>query len=167
MKKIDISTKTYPNTFALVDDKDYEWLSMYHWYTNKREGGKLYAARNVCGGGKQKKEVMHIAIMGYSEGEEVDHKNGNTLDNQRLNLRHCTHAENSRNRLNSKNSTSGYKGVGWHKIGKKWQARIGYNNKRKHLGLFFCLVKAAKCYDKAATELFGEFANLNFKKASN
>ncbi len=107
---------------------------------------------------------MHMAILGGKRNKEIDHRDGNGLNNQRSNLRFCTHAENMRNRNIQKNNTSGYKGVSWNKNARKWQAVIKYNGTHIYLGLFFCLVSAARTYDGKARELYGEFARLNFQE---
>ena len=86
----------------------------------------------------------------------------NNLNNQRYNLRKCTHQQNLQNRQLNKNNTSGYKGVKWAKRNKKWRVRIGTPPNRKHIGLFTCVIKAAKAYDKRVFELSPEFAYLNF-----
>lgn len=166
MKKIDVSTLTHPNTFALVDDKDYELQNKHKWYALEKRGA-VYAARNISVGIKQKILLMHIAIMGRVTGKEIDHRNTETLDNQRHNLRYCTHAENARNRKTSGNNTSGYKGACWHKGVNKWCAYIYHNGKRIHLGYFTCLIKAAKVYDNAARKYFGEFARPNFPEVGD
>ena len=166
MKYIDISTKKYPNTFALVDDCDYEELNKYRWHAVKASGGLIYANRTPRIKGKNKPIKMHTAIMGHVDGKQVDHRSGDTLDNQRANLRHCSHAENMMNRKINSNNTSGYKGVSWDKAMNKWLASIQLNGKSIHIGYFFCLIKAAKAYDTAAVELFGEFARLNFPSKS-
>ena len=81
-----------------------------------------------------------------------------------MNLRTCTDVENKHNLSKHKDNKSGYKGVCWHKVAKKWQAYINNNGKRIHLGLFIDLFDAAHAYDKAACDLFGLFARLNFPK---
>lgn len=164
MKQIDISSRKHPNTFALVDDVDYETLNAYKWYASTMSNGKIYVVRKIQDGGKQKTLSMHASVIGRVEGKEIDHRSGITLDNQRHNLRHCTRTENQRNRRTTLNNFSGYKGVCWSKCSKKWISRITHDGKLLHLGYFFCLVKAAKAYDKAASEFFGEFARLNFIK---
>jgi hypothetical protein len=164
MKKIDISTPKYPNTFALVDDKDFEVLNVCKW-SAKLTKGAIYAHRMIRVKGKRKMLQMHVAIMGQIDGKEVDHRNGNKLDNQRHNLRHCTHAHNVMNSRIRSNNSSGYKGASWSKGCNKWIAYIRHNGKQIHLGLFTCLVKAAKAYDKAAIEHFGEYAKLNFPQS--
>jgi len=162
MKKIDISTKKHPCTFALVDDSDYEEFNAHKWGVQEAPTGKLYAIRSIRIDGKRRLLYMHIEIMGRVAGKEIDHQTSNTLDNQRRNLRHCTHAENMRNRGPQSNNKSGYKGVYRNKSANQWQSCIRFNGKAIHLGLFSCLIKAAKAYDKAARKHFGEFARLNF-----
>jgi len=93
--------------------------------------------------------------------EFIDHINQNKIDNRIINLRSCTKQENSMNRRSNKNTSSKYKGVSWHKNAKKWMAKIKIDSKAKHLGYFQTESDAAKAYDKAALEHFGEFACLN------
>jgi len=162
MKKIDISTKKYPNTFAKVDDEDFEILNTHKWYYSSARG-KMYTSRNIRINGKRKRLYMHTAILGKVASKEIDHRNGDTLDNQRCNLRHCTHAENSQNRKINANSTSGFKGVSWDNNNKKWKSRITHNGKLIHLGLFPCLTKAVKCYTEAAKKYHGNFSS-NFNQ---
>lgn len=161
MKKIDISTPTFQNTFALVDDLDFENLNKFKWYAHSQRG-KLYAKRNIQVGDNQKTLSMHTAILGHLNGKEIDHRNMITLDNQRHNLRHCTRAENQRNRPAQSNNTSGYKGVSWSKKDRKWVAHTRYNDRKIYLGSFTKAIKAAQAYDKAALQYHGDFAKLNF-----
>jgi hypothetical protein len=109
--------------------------------------------------------LMHRAIMDLTGKDEmVDHRDMNGLNNQRANLRICCRAGNSMNRCKPANNTSGYKGVSWQKQCDRWGASIRYKKKSIYLGHFFCIIKAAKEYDKKATELFGEFARTNFER---
>jgi len=150
---------------ALVDDVDFKELSKHKWCAYKR-GSTFYAARNQpLGNGKRKTIRMHRQIMDALGGVFTDHANHDGLDNQRSNLRSCTNSENQRNRLPQRGGTSEYKGVSWNKAKKKWVAGIQHNNKVIHLGCFNSEREAAKTYDKKAKELFGEFANPNFKEA--
>jgi hypothetical protein len=165
MKKIDISTPKHQNTFALVDDSDCEELSKHNWRANEYRG-KFYAIRNIRVDGKWTSIRMHTAIMGNRAKKEIDHRNGDGLDNQRHNLRHCTNTENQRNRGVQKNNISGFKGVSWANRDKKWRVSMRYKGKSLHLGFFFCVVKAAKAYDMAAKEYHGEFARLNFPESN-
>lgn len=145
---------------ALVDDADYEWLSQWkwaawhrgrNWYAIRYEGKKLHHNRML---------FMHSEIMKPSEGMEIDHRDGDGLNNQRHNLRECTHAQNSRNRKRQINNTSGYIGVD--RSRGSWRARINFNGQRKHIHSGSDIEVAARAYDAKARELFGEFAKLNF-----
>jgi hypothetical protein len=103
---------------------------------------------------------MHRAIL---EGApQVDHIDGDGLNNQRSNLRPATQAQNMANSRKYSTNTSGFKGVGWHKAAKKWRADITFDYKTRYLGLFPTAEDAARAYDSAAKSLFGVFACLNF-----
>lgn len=92
----------------------------------------------------------------------VDHRNHDGLDNRRANLRVGTQADNNANqRKRSRPTSSRYKGVYWSNTYGVWIAEIKGPVGRKHLGRFEDETEAAKVYDDAALELFGEFAHLN------
>lgn len=97
--------------------------------------------------------------MGEPSGLEIDHINRNGLDNRRSNLRIATRSQQRANQLKRTHHTT-YKGIfAW---GNKWAARISYDNKKYHLGVFDFQEDAAKAYDEAARRLHGQFARLNF-----
>lgn len=137
---------------VIVDKEDFDWLSQFKWCVN-RKGSKLYATRwgNI---------KMHRLIMSPLDGFQVDHINGNGLDNRRCNLRLCTHAENQHNRRKNQGK-QGFKGIGWVKSRNLWQARIRVDGDQKHLGYFTDSKSAAQAYNDAAIKYFGEFAYLN------
>jgi hypothetical protein len=139
---------------TLVDDKDFEWLNQWNWSWGK--GG--YAVRTF---NSKPTIYMHRLILGCPPQMECDHIDGNRLNNQRINLRICTHRQNSLNRAREYNNVSGYKGV-YYCNGKYIQARIRNHDKDIYIGTFPDLISAAKAYDKKATELWGEYARLNF-----
>ena len=143
--------------FAIVDAEDYARLSRHKWRT-ARNCNNFYARREENG----VTIGMHREILKPPAGLICDHKDHNGLNNSRSNLRVCTNAENARNQRPQKGRSSRYKGVGWHKRNKKWQAQIRFNGGLLHLGLFDSQIVAAVAYDRKAEELFGEFACLNF-----
>lgn len=148
---------------AKVDDGDFEWLSQWRWRAEQKKGRKdFYAVRyKYAPVNREKRVSMARLIMGEPVGL-VDHWNGDTLDNQRGNLRVATVAENQRNqRRLRENNTSGFKGVSWDKRRRKFVAQIYLNQERRYLGGFLTAKEAALAYDVAAVELFGEFAAPN------
>jgi hypothetical protein len=88
----------------------------------------------------------------------VDHRNGNGLDNRLANLRPASVAQNGWNAALSKANTSGIKGVCWNKVHRKWVALIRIDGKRLHLGFFVTVQEAADAYASAAERYHGEFA---------
>lgn len=141
--------------FALVDDEDYDELSKYTWNYGMPQG---YAARKI--GYRGKKVYMHRQILDAPPKIDVDHINGNKLDNRRVNLRLVTRSQNLYNAA-PRGGSSRFKGVCWNKPLGKWVASIQINRKLVHLGVFTDEIEAAKTYNRAATEHIGEYARLN------
>jgi len=142
---------------AIVDDDDYDRVSKYKWFS-VWDGHNWYAA---TGHGCLK---LHRFIMEIDNPKiEIDHIDGDGLNCQRENMRECGHAQNLRNRGLDSNNTSGFKGVSVK--GKKWRAYIGGGGRQKYIGTFDNPTSAALAYDRAAKELYGEFAQLNFTEA--
>ena len=146
--------------FAIVDDADFEWLSQWKWYAHASYR-KYYAARRDKNG---QFIYMHRLITDAPNNLQIDHKNGNGLDNSRSNLRICTRSQNQANKIQTNQKSSIYKGVTWYKNYSKWMAQIHVQGKRKFIGYFSTEMEAAKAYDLKAKELFGEFAKLNMPK---
>lgn len=137
--------------YALVDDEDYELLSRFKWSLT----AKGYAITSVR---------MHRLVMGAPHGMEVDHRNGERLDNQKGNLRICTAEQNSQNKKKYQGCKSGYKGVhSQTRQPDRYQAKICYKHKPHQLGTFKDPHTAAVMYDFWATFFYGEFAMTNFK----
>lgn len=142
--------------FALVDAEDYDWLMQWKWCVV--EG---YAFRTCRDNGKKKGILMHRFIMSMPLGMQVDHANGNKLDNRRSNLRICTYAQNQQNRKKlTCGKSSQYKGVCKHK-NNGWEVHIGAAGKFIYVGFYKYEIEAALAYNKAAKKYHGEFAYLN------
>jgi len=159
--------------YALVDAADAPLVRELTWHvkTKSSQPDKVYAQATFrTRAGEKRSVVLHRFIADAAPGEIVDHVSGDTLDCRRSNLRVTSSRGNATNITNSANQRrGGYKGVSWNKNAGKWEAHIAAGavresgRKRKiHLGLFDDPKKAARAYDRAAVEFFGEFASLNF-----
>ena len=160
MKKISLTK----GKFALVDDEDYDFLMQWKWYC----GSHGYAERSVYlgkinGSHKSRRILMHRQLMNTQDAMQVDHIDGDKLNNSKNNLRNVTDGENKLNKPAQKNGKSKYKGVHWHGQRKKWTAQIKRGKKRLSLGLFLREEEAAMAYDIAARELHGEYAYQNIQ----
>lgn len=144
---------------ALVDNADFEKLSKYKWFAHKKQnkhGATYYAERKPK---DRTNYSMHKHIMGEPPaGHQIDHIDGNSLNNQRENLRFVTPAQNQMNRAPS--GEKKYKGT--YKADNKFAARISVNKKRIHLGRFKTEREAACAYDTAAKQHFKQFSKTNF-----
>ena len=149
--------------YAKVDPADYKPLKGYEWIA--RKGTSCFYAQMLEPNVITDKKMLHMhqVILEVTKGMVVDHINNDTMDNRSANLRAATTAQNSYNRKKlSRQCSSKYKGVWWHKSSLKWQTRIVFEKKRIHLGTFKNEIDAARAYDEAAKKYHGEFACLNF-----
>ena len=160
---------------TVLDIEDLPKIWGFSWHAKRFKGGKLYAARSPympekhipgAQGDAKMTVLMHRELLGFPKGD-VDHRDGDTLNNKRDNLRVSTRSQNCANQKIRRTNTSGFKGVSWKqwRDGRNsgaWAARISVNYKRLHLGYFSTAEEAARAYDAAAQHHFGEFAKLNF-----
>lgn len=149
------------NIDSLIDKDDYLKFKVKGNFFNVTSHGYVRVLNYlgiIDGKMKYKQSYLHRMIMNPSKGLQVDHINGDRLDNRKSNLRICTSADNSRNRKNIKGV---YKGVYFSKKNKNWVAQITKNYKCLHIGSFLNQEDAACAYNLKAKELHGEFAHLN------
>ena len=147
--------------FTIVDKKDYITLSKMKWYATGSGGGGVSRGQYHYAYTKGGKIQMHRLIMGAKKGQIVDHKNGDTLDNRRKNLRICSKIQNVQNAKMPITNKSGYKGVCLKKGSNRWAVQIASKGKKIHIGYFGTPLEGAKAYNKAARKHHGEFARLN------
>lgn len=144
----------------LVSQEDAHLLERHRWHVR----GDGYVARNPARSGGHRrgaKVLLHVEIVRPPAGLLVDHVSGDRLDCRRENLRLATTLENGRNRR-AHGGTSRFKGVCWNKASEKWQADIRVSGRKIYLGLHENEEDAARAYDAAARQHFGEFARPNF-----
>jgi hypothetical protein len=146
---------------VLIDDEDYlRFVENGPWYIDKNKKG-LYVRHNALRQYKYQRAILlHRLIINASQEVEIDHINGNTLDNRKCNLRICTHSENAKNRKRNENNTSGYKGVGFLKHNRKWRSRIRVNGKKIYLGCFNTAEEAHRAYCEASKKYHGEYGRM-------
>jgi len=135
--------------FAIVDDKDFEWLSQWKW---SLAASGNHARRNVTHNGKQKTIFMHQEILGIKEGFYTDHINCNGLDNRKENLRFATKSQNSMNRNHK------CRGVYRRKINGRYRVYIRVKGKSKYLGDYATQEDGLKVRREAEKTYYKEYA---------
>lgn len=148
--------------YALVDDADLDLIKGHSWCATipNAAKSKVYAQSRIGG----TNVYLHRFILNAPKGVQVDHINGNGLDNRRSNLRLASPKENARSVRRHRDSGSPYKGVHRYKARGNWSASIMVDGQARFIGYFETAEAAARAYDQAARSAFGEFALLNFPK---
>ncbi len=153
--------------WTIVDQQDYYRYGNLNWSV-MASNGKLYAACILKTGPMKTNLVrLHRLILSPPPGLLVDHKNSNSLDNRRENLRPATRSQNACNRRSSKSKKSSrFIGPSLDKRRGKWAVKLINNGNRIWIGYFEDEIEAAHTYDAAAKKYHGEFARLNFPEES-
>lgn len=149
---------------ALIDDADYERVIAFAWYAAKsvtKNFVQWYAQTKING----KTAYLHRFLMGAGPGAQVDHRDHDGLNNVRGNLRICGQAQNNAN-ARFPRAASGFRGVYLNKTRGHHFAAINIGGVMRFLGRFDRPEDAARRYDEAAQEAYGEFATLNFREAA-
>jgi hypothetical protein len=145
---------------AVIDAADVPLVEGFNWCAMVRSH-TVYAVRGECSGQKQRLVRMHRALMGDPEGLEVDHIDGDGLNNRRhgttCNLRIATRSQNGCNCGIRSNNSSGFKGVSWSAPTAKWRAEIRLHGKSRHLGYHDTPEAAHAAYVQASARMHGDF----------
>ena len=138
----------------LFDLADLLLIRRHTWHLGKRGYPATHTLRGTV--------VLHRLLFPEADDLEIDHINGDKLDNRRANLRPCTHQQNGFNQKLRGTNTSGYIGVSFSPRLGCFEAYIHHNGKKHQLGLYADSAAAARVRDCVARLLFGEYARLNF-----
>ena len=144
-----------PINKAVIDLDDAKRCKGYKWFVDTKD----YVSANC----NKTKIRLHRFIMNVLDNEDIliDHVDRNPLNNRKSNLRHCVYQENAQNRSILYRNVSGTTGIYWHKGKKKWEARIGVNDKCLYLGQYDNKEEAIRVRKEAEIKYFGEFAPNN------
>lgn len=156
---------------TIVSVEDYEWLMQWPWHsrvTHHQRRDYVCATRNGPSGTRTTITMSRVIVermigAHIPEGCEVDHINGNPLDNRRENLRVVTKGQNCQNRK-VRRRESGIKGVSFHRGAGKWRATITYSRKLMSLGLYETEEMAAAVHDLATRFYYGAHSETNFSQ---
>lgn len=153
---------------VIVDKEDVHFLYEFRWYIGQDNPNHTFYARAIQRDRANKKcktIYLHRLIRNAAPKQVVDHINGNGLDCRKANLRFCTPSQNTTNGR-SRSNKHGFRGLDLqanaNARSKPWRAHIQGHGQRICLGSFSTKEEAARAYDKAAREYFGEFAFQNF-----
>lgn len=154
MPSIEVTRRNGQRHTILFDDEDAALVLSHHWHvrTDPRSRDLYYAVTHIEG----RKVRMHALILDQAD---VDHINHNGLDNRRTNLRRATRSQQGANRLPGTGYSSRFKGVSRERG--RWRAYIRINGKRVSLGMHEDEIEAARVYDRAARNAWGEHALTN------
>ncbi len=142
----------------IFDASDYAFVSSYRWSVNPY-GYPVTTDRKT-----HKKRYLARMLLGVDDAVIVDHINGDSRDERRMNLRIATRSENQFNMGMTSRNKTGFKGVCYVAEKRKYKAQIRKEHRNMHIGYFHDPIEAARAYDEAARLFHGEFACLNFPR---
>lgn len=157
MKTLIIHSKTYGTKECLYDDEDHDKISNYIWCVVPNRNTFYVLSRIKLGYKKYKTVRMHQLLI---DANCIDHRDGNGLNNQKINLRASTTQQNNFNVGLTKRNKSGYKGV-YKNPYNRYIACIRKSGKLYHGGCFSNIKDAARRYNEMARIYHGEFAWIN------
>lgn len=159
VKQIELRKKDGPSVWALVDDADYSLVSHLRWRAKVESHTTYVYAHTPMVGGVRRTVKMHRMVLGLTDADPgVDHLDGDGLNNCRSNLRVAS--QRTQVVRQGPRGSSGFKGVSF--SAGRWRARLALASGEKHLGRYDTAEEAARAYDTAALEHWGEDAYLNF-----
>lgn len=138
-------------TYAIIDAADAEWAGQWRWHSDHG-----YAARGERAGGRRTVVYLHRELLGLpriKDDRQGDHKDLDTLNCCRSNLRILTNAENRQNLASFRGSSSSYRGVFWNRKDRRWIAAVKVGGQRVYLGSFTDELEAAEAARAARTRL--------------
>lgn len=146
---------------AIIDAEDAKLIGAENWCVTgpgvQIGGGCIYAMRRAKCDGVMTTIKMHRLIINAPDGFQIDHIDGNGLNNRKENLRVVTPAQNLKNRRLSRHNTSGFKGVSWSKSRQKWMANIFSDGRAYHLGEYDSPEEAHKAYVEGSKRYHGDY----------
>lgn len=153
---------------AIINEGDIPVVGMYRWHLRKNSNGLTsYAIANAKASCRSRSVFMHRVILATDTALQVDHINGNGLDNRRSNLRAATPSQNRQNAKKHRFSgvpSSEFIGVQKYTVrgAPRWRVEVRANKELFRLNNIRDEIEAAKIRDRFAVAFHGEFARLNF-----
>jgi len=140
---------------AIIDAEDVPLVEGYNWHA-RIHSNTVYARRGVTENGRQSMLNLHRAIMEAEPGTAVTHLNGDGLDNRKCNLVGYVRTRKPFNKRIRSRNKSGYRGVSWDKIARKWKTTITVDGRTKHVGYFKAARDAHRAYLQARAYWHGK-----------
>ena len=157
-----IESKKYGIIEVLIDTEDLSkvFLENTSWFASYDKALDGFYIRTLkTENFKRTRKRIHRVIMGNPKGLVIDHRDGNTLDNRKNNLRSVPQSVNVKNKKKNRHNTSGFRNVSFNKTVNKWVAYINIDGKRTHLGSFSNIEDAAEEARKAREKHYGIESN--------